>query len=219
MAEGDDGRALLYCRAGCRTSEFVAALGLRYADLFPPRMAGVPRAWRCKRARWTRDRPQRGATCSPKPGASKRDALATPSSTPARIQFASVIAWCREARAVATRLGPRDDVLDLLSARGRPRHHDARGRVAARRQPHGDGERVTTPTTTADLEARRNGLRLDGAEWKSRVGDRPTILLSGDLADVSRAAWVAIDAANDPPFLFRYGDMPYASSATIAAGS
>lgn len=58
------------------------------------------------------------------------------------------------------------------------------------------------------LAERRNGLRLDGAEWKSRVGDRPTILLSGDLADVSRAAWIAIDAANNPPFLFRYGDLP-----------
>jgi DNA primase len=35
--EGDDGRALLYCRAGCRTSDILRALGLRYADLFPPR--------------------------------------------------------------------------------------------------------------------------------------------------------------------------------------
>jgi hypothetical protein len=67
---------------------------------------------------------------------------------------------------------------------------------------------TTTPATTADLEARRNGLRLDGAEWKARVGDRPTIPISGDLADISRAAWAAIDAANSPPFLFRFGDLP-----------
>jgi putative DNA primase/helicase len=67
---------------------------------------------------------------------------------------------------------------------------------------------VTAPTTTETLAARRNGLMLDGAEWRSRLGERPTIVLSGDLADVTRAAWAAIDAANSPPFLFSLGSLP-----------
>ena len=44
VAEGDDGRALLFCRSGCRTSAILAALGLRYADLFPPRIDSGVRA-------------------------------------------------------------------------------------------------------------------------------------------------------------------------------
>lgn len=35
VAEGDDGRALVLCRAGCRVEAIVAALGLTLADLFP----------------------------------------------------------------------------------------------------------------------------------------------------------------------------------------
>jgi len=34
VAEGSDGRAVLLCRTGCDTAEVVAALGLRWADLF-----------------------------------------------------------------------------------------------------------------------------------------------------------------------------------------
>jgi putative DNA primase/helicase len=67
---------------------------------------------------------------------------------------------------------------------------------------------VVTPTTAADLEARRNGLRLDGAEWRARLGELPKILLSGDLAEITRQAWAAIDAANSPPFLFSFGSLP-----------
>lgn len=43
VEEGDDGRALLNCRAGCDQSEVLAALeklGLKRSELFPPR-AGV----------------------------------------------------------------------------------------------------------------------------------------------------------------------------------
>jgi hypothetical protein len=35
IAEGDDGRALLKCHAGCATKDVVAALGIRMADLMP----------------------------------------------------------------------------------------------------------------------------------------------------------------------------------------
>jgi len=34
VEEGDNGRALLHCFAGCGTSEIVAALGLEMTDLF-----------------------------------------------------------------------------------------------------------------------------------------------------------------------------------------
>lgn len=36
VREGADGRALIYCFAGCATEAVIAALGLRWADLFPP---------------------------------------------------------------------------------------------------------------------------------------------------------------------------------------
>ena len=35
IREGRDGRVLLYCFAGCPTSDVVAALGLTMRDLFP----------------------------------------------------------------------------------------------------------------------------------------------------------------------------------------
>ena len=37
VSEGDDGRVLLKCFAGCRTEDIVKALGLSMADLFPPK--------------------------------------------------------------------------------------------------------------------------------------------------------------------------------------
>ena len=40
IGEGDDGRILLHCWAGCETSDIVAALGLRWSDLFPARVRG-----------------------------------------------------------------------------------------------------------------------------------------------------------------------------------
>jgi hypothetical protein len=36
VAEGVDGRTLIYCHAGCPPERIVAALGLSWADLFPP---------------------------------------------------------------------------------------------------------------------------------------------------------------------------------------
>jgi hypothetical protein len=52
VREGDDGRVLLHCFAGCATADVVAALGLTMADLFapsntprkPPPAPGVSRA-------------------------------------------------------------------------------------------------------------------------------------------------------------------------------
>lgn len=35
LREGDDGRVLLHCHAGCSTDAVVAAMGLTMADLFP----------------------------------------------------------------------------------------------------------------------------------------------------------------------------------------
>src|SRR5215203_4753504 len=36
VREGADRRTLLYCHAGCETDAIVTALGLSWADLFPP---------------------------------------------------------------------------------------------------------------------------------------------------------------------------------------
>lgn len=59
IAEGEDGRVLLHCFAGCSTQDVLAAIGLQVADLFPPdqRRAHTPEqrraAWRAAReAAW-----------------------------------------------------------------------------------------------------------------------------------------------------------------------
>ncbi|MBT6485516.1 MAG: DUF3987 domain-containing protein [Planctomycetaceae bacterium] len=36
ISEGDDGRVLLHCHAGCKTEDVVSAIGLKMADLMPP---------------------------------------------------------------------------------------------------------------------------------------------------------------------------------------
>jgi len=38
--------------------------------------------------------------------------------------------------------------------------------------------------------------------------ERPIIKVAGDLADITRASWAAIEAANDPPFPYHYGGLP-----------
>lgn len=43
VSEGDDGRVLLKCFAGCRTEDIVKALGLSMADLFPPKERPQPK--------------------------------------------------------------------------------------------------------------------------------------------------------------------------------
>lgn len=42
IREGDDGRILVHCFAGCPVDEVVAAVGLDLADLFPPRPTDYP---------------------------------------------------------------------------------------------------------------------------------------------------------------------------------
>lgn len=44
VREGADGRALLYCFAGCDTAAVIGALGLRWPDLFPPGHRHAPRS-------------------------------------------------------------------------------------------------------------------------------------------------------------------------------
>ena len=42
IAQGDDGTALVKCHAGCDTAAILAAVGLKLADLFPPKVAATP---------------------------------------------------------------------------------------------------------------------------------------------------------------------------------
>jgi hypothetical protein len=53
-----------------------------------------------------------------------------------------------------------------------------------------------------------NGHTLDGAEWRARTIERPTIHVTGDLAAAARRTWSAIEMSNIPPFLFLYGGGP-----------
>jgi hypothetical protein len=110
--EGDDGRALMTCRAGCRTADILSAIGLQYADLFPPRTGDVLRTAPRPRTLDETDR-------------ARRDVLAETRRQQARLdryreifEEADSIRICDrvvcEARAVATQLGSREDVLDLL---------------------------------------------------------------------------------------------------------
>jgi len=43
VAEGNDGRALIFCHAGCDLSDVVSALGLEISDLFPDTRTKIPR--------------------------------------------------------------------------------------------------------------------------------------------------------------------------------
>src|SRR2546421_12832332 len=42
IAEGDDGKALVKCHAGCDTAAILSAIGLTLADLFQPTTGMVP---------------------------------------------------------------------------------------------------------------------------------------------------------------------------------
>lgn len=61
VREGDDGRALLHCYAGCPVADVVEAMGLELSDLFPEReidyVRHAPKGWiigrgRVKRIPW-----------------------------------------------------------------------------------------------------------------------------------------------------------------------
>jgi hypothetical protein len=108
VREGADGRALIVCRAGCRTSDVLSALGLRWSDLFVAGDARTPRYQ--PRALDEYD-------------LARRDALAEVRRQLARIDSelyadSDSIRACDhvvgEARAIATALGPSDDVWELL---------------------------------------------------------------------------------------------------------
>lgn len=50
VREMDDGRVLIHCFAGCGAAEVLDALGLNFAELYPPRMTGdnmpkIRKAW------------------------------------------------------------------------------------------------------------------------------------------------------------------------------
>jgi len=107
VSEGHDGRALLTCRAGCRTLDILEALGLRWSDLFVSGSAPARRS--------------RALTADDQ---ARRDVLAETRRQLARLDFelytdADTLRACAravtEARAVATRLGPSDAVWDLLA--------------------------------------------------------------------------------------------------------
>ena len=42
VSEGIDGRVLIFCHAGCDTTDIVAALGLELSDLFPRNRTKIP---------------------------------------------------------------------------------------------------------------------------------------------------------------------------------
>ena len=43
VTTGDDGRVLIYCRAGCRTEDVLTAAGLKLGDLFEKSQDAIPR--------------------------------------------------------------------------------------------------------------------------------------------------------------------------------
>jgi len=49
IREGDDGRVLIYCFTGCGAIEILDALGLDFADLFPPKLDTYPTERRGRR--------------------------------------------------------------------------------------------------------------------------------------------------------------------------
>jgi hypothetical protein len=112
VAEGADGRALLYCRAGCHTSDILGAIGLRYADLFSPRAGDVPRVAPRPRSMEEADRARCNVLAEARRQQARRERYAELYAEADSIRVCDRVV--REARAVATRLGPCEDVLDLL---------------------------------------------------------------------------------------------------------
>ena len=46
ISEGEDGRVLLHCWAGCETARVLAAMGLSWSDLYAPRPGSRGGWWR-----------------------------------------------------------------------------------------------------------------------------------------------------------------------------
>ena len=51
ISEGDDGRVLVRCHAGCEASEVASAIGLKMSDLMPPRQDTPANRSSCKKPR------------------------------------------------------------------------------------------------------------------------------------------------------------------------
>jgi hypothetical protein len=58
VREGDDGRVLFHCFAGCTPAEVVSAMGLELVDLFPQRVIEYP-AYAPKKGYFSQPRPKR----------------------------------------------------------------------------------------------------------------------------------------------------------------
>ena len=58
VREGDDGRVLIHCFAGCSPAEVVNAMGLELVDLFPQRVIEYP-AYSPKKGYFSQPRPKR----------------------------------------------------------------------------------------------------------------------------------------------------------------
>jgi hypothetical protein len=65
-------------------------------------------------------------------------------------------------------------------------------------------EHALTQADRPDFAAARNGHQEDGTSEDTR----PMIPVSGDLAAMTRAAWAALAAVNEPAVMFRRGSVP-----------
>jgi hypothetical protein len=110
IAEGAEGMALVCCRAGCRSGDVLAKVGLSWRDLFPSRAAVRPSAR--PRTLTDDDHARRDVLTEGRRLQARRARYAELNAEADSIRVCA--REVREARAVATRLGPRDDVFDLL---------------------------------------------------------------------------------------------------------
>jgi len=113
VSEGADARALVTCRAGCRTADVLIALGLGWSDLFasPParreararRLPAHDPAYHVRQVVLAEARRQQV----------KRDQYAELWAEADSIRICDRV--MRQARTVATQLGPREDVWHVLA--------------------------------------------------------------------------------------------------------
>jgi len=108
LAIGDDGRLLIYCFAGCRPEAVLRAIGLDWHDVFPERRPGAGPARLLRRRSVTEIALE----------IARRQAWAR-SGVGDLYEDADSIRVCHRvvarARRVATGVGPREDVWDLLA--------------------------------------------------------------------------------------------------------
>jgi hypothetical protein len=222
---GDDGRALLDCKAGCLTADVVRALGLTMADLFPPKTAA------------TRPRAMPRNPKLPKPPPEKPSTIyATPehafTAIARRVKGHFAEAWLypgdtfRVARFDLAATGPETGKPDKTF---RPIHRVANGWSEG--DPpgllplyRGDELPAEDPIILCEGEgcadaARKNGLpavtSAHGAkaphttDWRALAGRGIIILADNDVAGQQYAAEVAaILTALEPPAVVRVVNLP-----------